>query len=361
VVQGDLDLSGMRYASLNPRFQQMTVRGSGEVGSLLLRAGGDLSIYGSINDGFAPPPATQDDSGWKLLPGRDFNGSDVIVPGKGDPGRRHRFPGRHAQYDVPVKAFNVRANTRLPVDVVLNQVLTLPAGTVLAAAVRDSTGKVLHAAGTLLATAQTLPSGTRLDAGSVIGQLIKVRAMTWPKGVALPGLLGELNVVTLSDKVVLPVGALIPNGTNVKLLPGVDAIELRPEVAGRQGRLWAIAPMLADGSQAWGLRLVAGADLYGADTRAVQAHPAHGTLRLADSHYGMYGVMIPPKGVQYWTGSAGAGRARRHSRHRGGRAHHRGIHQPVRPDCRGILRQRPEPVRAEGGIRVDQGGRGRVR
>jgi hypothetical protein len=82
VVQGDLDLSGMRYASLNPRFQQMTVRGSGEVGSLLLRAGGDLSIYGSINDGFAPPPATQDDSGWKLLPGRDFNGSDVIVPGK---------------------------------------------------------------------------------------------------------------------------------------------------------------------------------------------------------------------------------------------------------------------------------------
>ena len=306
VVQGDLDLSGMRYASLNPRFQQTSVRGSGEVGSLLLRAGGDLSIYGSINDGFAPPPATQDDSGWKLLPGRDFNGSDVIVPGKGVTlADGTIFPGGVTlNYDVPVKAFNVRANTRLPVDVVLNQVLTLPAGTVLAAAVRDSTGKVLHAAGTLLATAQTLPSGTRLDAGSVIGQLIKVRAMTWPKGVALPGLLGELNVVTLSDKVVLPVGALIPNGTNVKLLPGVDAIELRPEVAGRQGRLWAIAPMLADGSQAWGMRLVAGADLDGADTRAVQAHPAHGTLRLADSHYGMYGVLIPPKGVQYWTKEA---------------------------------------------------------
>lgn len=83
VVQGDLDLSGMRYASLNPRFQVTNARGSGEVGASPLRAGGDLSIYGSINDGFAPPPSTQDDIGWKLLPGRDINGSDVIVPGKG--------------------------------------------------------------------------------------------------------------------------------------------------------------------------------------------------------------------------------------------------------------------------------------
>ncbi|TNC75152.1 filamentous hemagglutinin N-terminal domain-containing protein [Janthinobacterium lividum] len=306
VVQGDLDLSGMRYASLNPRFQVTNARGSGEVGSLLLRAGGDLSIYGSINDGFAPPPSTQDDIGWKLLPGRDINGSDVIVPGKGVTlADGTVFPGGVTlNYDVPVKALSFRANTRLPVGVVLNQKLTVPAGTVLAAAVRDSAGNIVHAAGTLLATEQTFTAGMRLDAGSVIAQMVKVRAMTWPKGVALPGLLGELNVVTLGGKVALPVGALIPNGTDVKLLPGVDAIELRPEVAGSQGKLWAIAPMLAEGSQSWGMRLVAGADLDAADTRSVQAHPSHGTLRLADSHYGMYGVMIPPKGVQHWTQAA---------------------------------------------------------
>ncbi|WP_257626213.1 filamentous haemagglutinin family protein [Janthinobacterium sp. NKUCC06_STL] len=306
VVQGDLDLSGMRYASLNPRFQVTHARGSGEVGSLLLRAGGDLNIYGSINDGFAPPPSTQDDKGWLLLPGRDINGSDVIVPGTGVTlADGTIFPGGVTlNYDVPVKALSFRANTRLPVDVVLNQVLTLPAGTVLAAAVRDSAGNIVHAAGTLLATEQTFTAGMRLDAGSVVAQMVKVRAMTWPKGVALPGLLGERNVVTLSGKVALPVGALIPNGTDVKLLPGVDAIELRPEVAGRQGKLWAIAPMLAEGSQSWGMRLAAGADLEAADTRSVQAHPEHGTLRLADSHYGMYGVMIPPKGVQHWTQAA---------------------------------------------------------
>ncbi|WP_425251599.1 filamentous hemagglutinin family protein [Janthinobacterium sp. NFX145] len=303
VVQGDLDLSGMRYASLNPRFQVTHARGSGEVGSLLLRAGGDLNIYGSINDGFAPPPSTQDDKGWLLLPGRDINGSDVIVPGTGVTlADGTIFPGGVTlNYDVPVKALSFRANTRLPVDVVLNQVLTLPAGTVLAAAVRDSAGNIVHAAGTLLATEQTFTAGMRLDAGSVVAQMVKVRAMTWPKGVALPGLLGERNVVTLSGKVVLPVGALIPNGTDVKLLPGVTSIALRSEVAGRQGALWAIAPMLAEGSQSWGMRLAAGADLEAADTRSVQAHPEHGTLRLADSHYGMYGVMIPPKGVQHWT------------------------------------------------------------
>ncbi|MBH1984097.1 MAG: filamentous hemagglutinin family protein [Burkholderiales bacterium] len=306
VVRGDLDLSGMRYASLNPRFQATNVRGSGEVGSLLLRAGGDLSIYGSINDGFAPPPATKDDKGWILLPGRDINGSDIIVPGKGvTVADGTLFPGGIAlNYDLPLKGFHLSADTRLPVAVTLDEATTLPAGTVLAAAVRDSAGNIVHAAGSLLATAQTLDAGMRLDAGSVLKQTVKVGAMTWPKGVPLPGVAGERSVFALNGNLALAVGALIPSGTDVKLLPNVAAIELRPDVAGSQGKLWAIAPMLAEGSQAWGMRLVAGADLDAADTRSVQAHPAHGTLRLADSHYGMYGVLVPPKGVQYWSQAA---------------------------------------------------------
>ena len=306
VVRGDLDLSGMRYASLNPRFQQTAVRGSGEVGSLLLRAGGDLSIYGSINDGFAPPPATKDDSGWILLPGRDINGSDVIVPGQGvTVADGTLFPGGIAlNYDLPLKAFLLSENTRLPVAMTLDQAVTLPAGTVLAAAVRDSAGNIVHAAGSLLATAQTLDAGMRLDAGSVLKQTVKVGAMTWPKGVPLPGVAGERSVFALNGNLALAVGSLIPSGTDVKLMAGVESIALRPDVAGSQGKLWAIAPMLAEGSQAWGMRLVAGADLDAADTRSVQAHPAHGTLRLADNHYGVYGVLVPPKGVQYWSQAA---------------------------------------------------------
>ncbi len=65
-VASDLDLSGFRYASLNPRFQKTAVYGSGEPGALVIRAGGDLAVKGSVNDGFAPPPATPDDNGWRV-------------------------------------------------------------------------------------------------------------------------------------------------------------------------------------------------------------------------------------------------------------------------------------------------------
>lgn len=59
-TQGDLDLSGYRYGpGVDP-----AVHGSGESGVLVVRAGGNLKINGSINDGFAPPPPTQDDYNW---------------------------------------------------------------------------------------------------------------------------------------------------------------------------------------------------------------------------------------------------------------------------------------------------------
>ncbi|MGT2493611.1 hypothetical protein ACU4GD_31780 [Cupriavidus basilensis] len=70
IVSGDLDLSGYRYAGVNPHNQKTAVYGSGEPGSLVIRAGGNLAIHGSINDGFSPPPTTPDDNGWVLTPGR---------------------------------------------------------------------------------------------------------------------------------------------------------------------------------------------------------------------------------------------------------------------------------------------------
>lgn len=309
VVQGDLDLSAYRYASLNPHTQQTSVYGSGEAGSLTLRAGGDLNIYGSINDGFSPPPETVDDKGWVLLPGKDFSGGDIVVPGNGVTlAEGTAFPsGSTLNYDLPIKGLTVAAGTRLPVAGVLDQALVLPAGTVLAAAVRDASGNVLFAAGTLLGEATTLQAGTQLDAGTLLSQGTALRSLLWPKGVPLPQVhQGGLatSVVLLDSSRVLPRGALIPAGTDVKLLAGVDSIQLRPEVAGRQGKLWAIAPMLAEGSQSWSLRLVAGADTEAADSRILQPHPRTGDLRLADSHYGMFAKDVPLKGQQTWTAFA---------------------------------------------------------
>ncbi|KAG1251513.1 hypothetical protein G6F65_018323 [Rhizopus arrhizus] len=81
VVQGDLDLSRYRYAGVNPRSPLTGVYGSGEVGALILRAKGNLDVYGSINDGFAPPAATPDDEhGWVLTPGVQPFGGDVVLP-----------------------------------------------------------------------------------------------------------------------------------------------------------------------------------------------------------------------------------------------------------------------------------------
>jgi hypothetical protein len=54
----------------------------------------------------------------------------------------------------------------------------------------------------------------------------------------------------------------VPSETDVVLPGGVTMVDLRPKGAdGNQGRTWALAPMLAAGSQSSDLRLVAGSDL----------------------------------------------------------------------------------------------------
>ena len=307
VVQGDLDLSRYRYASLNPHSQQdNAVYGSGESGSLTLRAGGDLNIYGSINDGFAPPPVSADDKGWVLLPGIDYRGGTVVVPGNGVTlADGTSFPaGTTLNYDLPIKGLTVAANTRLPVTATLGQELVLPAGSVVAADVRDAGGNLLFAAGTLLSEAQTLAEGTQLGAGTLLTEGTVLQGMLWPKGVPLPGVHQanpSNNLVLLDGTKDLPKGALIPAGTNVKLPDGVRSVQLR---AGGSGQLWAIAPMLAEGTQSWSLRLVAGADTEAADSRILQAHPRSGDLHLADTHYGMFAKQLPPRGVEVWTAAA---------------------------------------------------------
>lgn len=283
IVSGDLDLSGHRYASLNPHTQQTSVYGSGEAGALAIRAGGDLSIYGSINDGFAPPPATPDDNGWVLTPGVQAYGGDVIVPGAGvELAEGTVFPvGKTLNYAVSLEALNLPANTELPVQGELASGLTLPANTVLSAAIRDADGNVLYAAGTLLEQATVLPQGTRLDAGSRLPANTPLTAMTWPAGVPLP------VAATLADNTTLPVGGLIPSMTDVKLVGDVLSVPLRSVNGESMGRNWAVAAMLPEGSQSWSMRLVAGADTQAADPRLTRPDST-GRMVLADTHYSLY-------------------------------------------------------------------------
>jgi filamentous hemagglutinin family protein len=300
VVSGDLDLSGYRYASLNPHTQQTGVYGSGEVGTLRIRAAGNLDIFGSINDGFAPPPATPDDKGWLLLTGVNFFGADTVIPRAGIVlGDGTAFEGGAAlNFDLPIQSRLFGAGTVMPVASELAAPMLLTAGTVLAANVRDASGKVLHMAGSIVGETVTLPQGTRFDAGMRLPSSATLAAMLWPKGVLLPGA-GTRYV--MNGNTLLPVGALLPSATNIKLPGDAKAVDLRPDGA---GRLWGAAAMLPEGSQSWSLQLVAGADLGAADARTLQQHPLSGHLRLADTHYGLFAKALPFKGSFGWTQQA---------------------------------------------------------
>ncbi|WP_185546020.1 filamentous haemagglutinin family protein [Variovorax sp. KBW07] len=302
-IDGDLDLSGFRYDSLNARTQRTGVHGSGEAGALAIRAGGNLKIYGSINDGFdtSALPVTRDDDGWVLLKGRVPFGGDVVVPRGGAVSLAEDTflqPGRALNFDAPLKPMSLAAGTVLPVRAVLTESYTLPAGTVLGGAVRDAAGNVIHAAGTVLAQPLVLGVNMQLDPGVRLAGAAKVGQMLWPAGVPLPFPNGAVmdvnqppfyryNGPVLAREVALRRGAVIPAETIVKLPGGVASVKLRlADADGNQGRNFAIAPMLAEGSQSWSMRLVAGADTQAADSRALQSRGPQRDLLLGDTHYG---------------------------------------------------------------------------
>jgi filamentous hemagglutinin family protein len=303
-VVGDIDLSGYRYGPGANR-NDPARRGFGEPGVLVIRAGGNLNVYGSINDGFAPPPATPDDKGWYLTEQRTKfgipftpDGGDIVVPIDGvvlDKGTV--FPkDALLNYDVPAEAMVLPAGTVLPVTVTLGAAYTLPAGTVLRADVYYADGSLRLKAGTVLTDAVVLDSGMQLGAGTALRGEASVQALVWPKGVRLPVAMKADGTIALAR------GALIPSMTDVQL-PGDAAVNLRPEVDGVQGRNWAVAPMLGQGATSWSLQLTAGADLESADRRAVD--PAkHGALILADSH-AMYNVRLTPGGTGFVWGPGG--------------------------------------------------------
>ncbi|MGX9732649.1 filamentous hemagglutinin family protein [Janthinobacterium aestuarii] len=302
-IDGDIDLSGHRYDGVNPLARLSGVYGSGEAGALVVRAGGKLSVFGSITDGFDTRtlPVTSDDKGWQLVKGRLPWGGEVVVPQAGlvtlaeD---TYFKSGTSVNFAVPMKAMQLRGGTLLAARATLTAELNLPAGSVLGGAVRDADGKVLYAAGTVLPKALALSSGMQLDPGLRLPGAASVAAMLWPANVALPFPEGKprdtgdsvnpVNGVVLAAALALDKGSVLPAGTLVKLPDDATMVALRPEDgAGKQGRNLALAPMLAQGSQAWSLRLVGGADTAAADTRALRPHAKDAHLMLADTHYGM--------------------------------------------------------------------------
>ena len=311
IVSGDLDLSGHRYASLNPHRQQTALYGSGEPGTLAIRAGGNLSIYGSINDGFAPPPETPDDNGWVLTPGIIAFGGEIIVPGSGVVlGKGTQFAsGKTLNYAIPIQP-RLAAGVELPVSATLSSDLALAAGYVFNGPVYDAQGQLLHAAGSVLAQATTLAANTQLGPGFRLPASASFQPFIWPAGVPLPktDMRRSDTHVELLEDLSLALGAYLPSLTNVKLPNNALSTPLRPLNNGRMGQNWAIAAMLPENSLSWNLRLLAGADTQAVDSRSLQ-QAATGEIRLSDSHYTIFSQreIIPgEKGGEYfWNSAAG--------------------------------------------------------
>lgn len=257
----------------------------------MLRAEGNINIHGSINDGFAPPPANPDEAGWELIEGRSSGGANtpfgggLVVPVDGvqlQPGTE--FPaGTTLNYAVPVESAVLPAGTVLPAAMTLADSLRLPAGTVLGAAVTTRDGQTF-AAGTLLDQPLQLEAGARLGGGFRLRSSVQMAAQEWPAGAVLP------IALRLARAVDLKVGAYIPSMTKVELA-GDAAVKLRPADAnGNQGRNWALAPMLAEGTTSWDLTAVAGADSDAADPRT-RRWGSDGSVVLADTHQGSVGTV----------------------------------------------------------------------
>ena len=309
-LPGDLDLSGLRYASLNAATRKTATAGSGEAGSLTVRASGQLWINGSLTDGFARPPqpraadgtivANPSDNGWIYTTSSQTNQGqepflvDVVLPyslptpielpiGTKIPSAKVALG-----YDIAIDQATIKANTYLPQAVTLSGAVTLTRETVATARI-IAPGPGLPAVyekGQIIPAGTTLAAGATLEAGTLLSVPLPIAAGVWRSG-------GNLAVfsdsaVTLTQAATLRGGSLIPANTLVN--DTTLHLPTRPTGAdGVQGRVWGAAPLLPAGSESWSLRLVGGSDLAAADSRVLRPastlRPGEGDVHLADTHY----------------------------------------------------------------------------
>ncbi|MCA6108467.1 filamentous haemagglutinin family protein [Bradyrhizobium cenepequi] len=208
-VVGDLDLAGYRYGpNADP-----ARRGSGEPGVVVMRAGGNLKINGSINDGFAPPPVTPDDG---------------------------RFPG---------ETLTFIGGQPIAEEVVFTAPFYEPYGM------------------NVFIFPVTAPGA---NDPVVVSGMISDDYATYGPGDTIFG--GELY------------GTIRIAAGTVVTVDGDPSQATISYTSTRQGKMWAVAPMLAPGSLSWSTRYVAGADLGAADTRAIQTQRTAGNIVLKDPH-----------------------------------------------------------------------------
>ncbi|MCA6109664.1 filamentous haemagglutinin family protein [Bradyrhizobium cenepequi] len=296
-IKGDLDLASLRTSDES--------YSATESGSLVVRAPGNLTVNGSITDGFGNPVANPNDimnstetlasprtltvavtSGATTIPipGTTLT-FDIILGGTSNTVQRGDvvIPFEYTGLGLTVRADMVPGGVWT-----LTGSIKLGANLVVSASVPNRT--VAVPGGTTYVSGDTIPAGTTLPVGTVIdigflngnstnfilptnsvygagttlprssatsvGTMSVAAGTVIPGGTNLAGVMGG-TIVTLLAGQTLPSGATLPTGT--KLIASTPITN------------YARAPMLDPGSESWSIRLVSGADGTSADTRAVQS------------------------------------------------------------------------------------------
>ncbi len=295
-VQGDLDLSGYRYGpGVNP-----AIYGSGEPGVLVIRAGGNLNVYGSITDGFAQPISdvgTSYATGWELQAGSDPYGHDEIVPTTItlEAGNTGLAEGTMVNYAVPITAGTFAAGAVAPVALTVDGAQTTTVAFVTTSAIKGAGGRTLFAAGTVLPAGTKIPNNAIIEPGGVFPFALSVGPVTWPANTPFTdtnSINSGATGVILSQNLTLLPGSIIPADSYI-VFPHGEAkdgeVATRPEVNGTEGQLYPLGQLLPAGDLSWSIQLVGGANTTAANPNAVQAASAlagSGNLTLADAHYG---------------------------------------------------------------------------
>ncbi|WP_083556264.1 filamentous haemagglutinin family protein [Hyphomicrobium sp. NDB2Meth4] len=212
-TSGDIDLSKYRYGPGANRDTNSSNYGAGEPMALVVRAGGNLTIGGSISDGFKGRPAAQGNP-------PVYRYSTTLNVAAFD------------TFDCTVGECGASGTVYfLPQDLYLTADWTVP-NDAFYRGLASAVGPISSTSGTQYLPGQTIPAGTRLSASSTFLE----------KAAALPSL-------ALTATLVQP-------GTTLPALTATSPL----------------APMLAPGSLAASIRLVAGADISAASSRVLRPY-----------------------------------------------------------------------------------------
>ncbi|MBO9357607.1 filamentous hemagglutinin, partial [Bordetella petrii] len=294
-IDGDLNFAQYRYGpGVDP-----AVYGSGTAGVFVMRAGGDLEVNGSVTDGFKLPPNTPDSSytlDFELDPGlldgngrltQDFELEENLTLRSGwNLGSVH---GSGNSYLLPFELtdtlIQVSPNVLIPFDGELSSPVSLPFGATLPADIvlpvqindlaRPGTtyGPGLVPAGTTVGFV-SLPAGTTIFQGSTFSVLMSFRPSVIPAGTDLQGI-NVIDAKEYGEDLQLETGFVLPKGFGISSFEGGEKVE-QP--------IWPMASAMEQGTESWDVRLVAGADLASASSRAARTLPDQGDLILENSY-----------------------------------------------------------------------------